>query len=109
LNGKEALEDLPFLLFDYSCLNKHFFFSRTYKELKTGMPFDLLGLNFTDPIYELSIGNSSIFKAEADVLFSTLLDSSKVRSIEGELNNFSIDMGDYFLLFDKAVHIAQKF
>jgi hypothetical protein len=108
LEGSEAIDDLPYLLFDYSCLNKHIHFQRTYIDLKTGMPFDLLDSNIIEPIYEISICNSSVFKAEADVLFSTLLDTRKIKCIEGELNNFSIEMDDYFLLFDKAVHISPK-
>jgi hypothetical protein len=103
LEGDDAIEDLPFLLYDYGCLNKHFFFERYYTDLKTGMP-----LNTTNKVYKIAIVNHSTFKAQADILFSTLLDTSKIRSIEGELNSFSIEMEDYFFIFHKAVNISPK-
>lgn len=103
---KVILLDLPYLFYDYGCIN-HLFYSRKIHENHTQILFPDLSYD-KDCSYELSlISTKSLFRKQQKI-FSTIIDTREILSVEGELNNFTIEMTNKYLHFGKMIKIIDK-
>ncbi|MGG0239819.1 hypothetical protein [Bacillus rhizoplanae] len=100
---KVILEDLPYLLFDYGCINKLFSYREIYEEVEQQFFPDLY--YDKECLYEVSLFSKGLFKKQEKV-FSTIIDTKEIVSISGELNDFTIKMKNKILHFGKTITIS---
>jgi hypothetical protein len=98
---EEILQNILFLLSDYGWINNNF----SYKKINQ-YTSDIL---FPDKhsYYEISIYNKGLFK-KPKLVFSTRINTIDIISIKGELNNFTIDLGNKNLIFGKIITLIDK-
>lgn len=87
---KYILEDLPYLLYDYSCINKLF----SYREIHDDK----------NCLYELDLFVKGLFRKQEKV-FSITLDTREITSVKGELSEFTIVLRDKTLHFGKSITV----
>jgi hypothetical protein len=104
-NHDEFVEDLPFLLFDYGCINKAFEFRKIDQNVEQTLFPDLY--YDKDCLYEFALFSKGLFKKKEKV-FSTIIDTKDIVSIIGELNNFTIDLNHKALLFRDSITLIDK-
>ncbi|MCM3767033.1 hypothetical protein [Neobacillus niacini] len=103
-NHKDILEDLPYLLYDYGCINKLFSYREIHDDtMQTFFP-DLY--YDKDCQYELALfSKGGLFKKQ-EKIFSTIIDIREIVSIKGELNDFTIEVRDKTLHFGMTITIS---
>jgi hypothetical protein len=101
--NKDILEDLPYLLYDYGCINKLFSYREIHEDtMQTFFP-DLY--YDKDCQYELALfSKGGLFKKQEKV-FSTIIDTRDIISVKGELNDFTINMKNKSLHFGKTISV----
>lgn len=99
---KDILEDLPFLLYDYGCINKSFQYRQVEQDIEQTLFPDLY--QDKDCLYEIALYSKGLFRKQEKV-FSTLIDTKDIISIKGELNDFTIDIKNKSLHFGKTITV----
>jgi hypothetical protein len=103
---EDILEDLPYLLYDYGCINRAFQYRKVKQDIEQTLFPDLY--YDKDCIYELALFSTKGLFRKQEKVFSTILDTREIISIKGELNDFTIDMKNKSLQFGKLITVIDK-
>lgn len=103
---EDILEDLPFLLYDYGCINRSFQYRKVKQDVEQTLFPDLY--NDKDCYYELALFSTKGLFRKQEKVFSTNIDTRDVISIKGELKDFIIDMKNKSLHFGKFIKVIDK-
>jgi hypothetical protein len=107
LQGHEdILEDLPFLLYDYGCINRTFQFRKVKQDVEQTLFSDLY--YDKDCFYDLALFSKKRLFREQEKVFSTIIDTRDIISIKGELNDFRIEMKNKSLHFSNSITVIDS-
>jgi hypothetical protein len=103
---KDLLEDLPFLLYDYGCINKAFQYRQVEQDIEQTLYPDLHQDN--DCLYEIALFSTKGLFRKQEKVFSTIIDTKEIVAIKGELNDFIIDLKNKSIHFGKSITVTDK-
>ncbi|CAG7651721.1 hypothetical protein ACFQI7_27890 [Paenibacillus allorhizosphaerae] len=101
--------EVPFLLYDYGCINEFF----AYRKVKEGIQEELFPDLYydKDATYQLYLitTNKKLFgKQEQHIIFSTMINTNEIISITGELKEFIIELPTSYIICSEYLKVVQK-
>ena len=103
---EDILEDLPFLLYDYGCINRVFQYRKVKQDVEQTLFPDLYYNE--DCFYELALFSTKGLLRKQAKVFSTIINTRDIISIKGELNDFIIEMKNKSLHFSKSITVIDN-
>lgn len=104
---EDILEDLPYLLYDYGCVNKCFSYRRIDKD-RSAMSTLFSDLYYNEEcFYEIALFSKALFRKPKQI-FSIIIDTMDIQSIYGELNDFTLATKNGTLNFGPTIRVIDK-
>jgi hypothetical protein len=106
LEGMETIRhELPYLLYDYGCVNQYFGYKKVSMRLEEYLFLDLqYDVQADYQLYTFSYAKK-LFSNKTQVTFSTLINTEDIEFICGELNKFTIKLPSFHITFGEDLVI----